>query len=131
MAARTPDGELGAGRADGATGPARPSQPSRPLPSQRPPLYLRRPLLAGFLRQWPLLVVIVTVGVGLLLVAVERWRSGLLLVALGMLVAGAFRVLLPVRRIGFLAVRSRPVDVALSLGSGLALALVVLAIPPD
>jgi hypothetical protein len=113
------------------TNPSRPASNPRPVPAPRPPLYLRRPLLAGFLRQWPLLLVIVGVGAGLLLVAVERWRSGLLLVALAMVVAGLFRMLLPVRRIGFLAVRSRPVDVALTLGSGLALALVVLALPLD
>jgi hypothetical protein len=105
------------------TGPA-----ARPAQSQRPPLYLRRPLLAGFLRQWPLLIVIVIVGVGLLLVAAERWRSGLVVMGLALILAGLLRLLLPVRRIGFLAVRSRPVDVALSLGAGLALALIALAI---
>ncbi|MBB3678157.1 DUF3017 domain-containing protein [Modestobacter versicolor] len=112
------------------TGPARPAPGQRGVQPQRPPLYLRRPLLAGFLRQWPLLLVIVMVGLGLLLVAVERWRSGLLLMALGLVVAGLFRMFLPVRRIGFLAVRSRPVDVTLTLGVGLAVALIVLAIPP-
>jgi len=105
------------------TGPA-----GRSAQSQRPPLYLRRPLLAGFLRQWPLLVVIVIVGVGLLLVAAERWRGGLVVMGLALVLAGLLRLLLPVRRIGFLAVRSRPVDVALSLGAGLALALIALAI---
>ena len=34
----------------------------------RPPLYIRRPFLAGLLRQLPLLAVLVTVAVGLLLV---------------------------------------------------------------
>jgi MFS superfamily sulfate permease-like transporter len=98
-------------------------------PDARPPLYLRRPLLAGFLRQWPLLSCIVTVAAGLLLVAAERWRVGLVLTGLALVLAGAFRLLLPVRRIGFLAVRSRPVDITLMLGAGVVLVVCVLAIP--
>ena len=98
-------------------------------PGARPPLYLRRPLLAGFLRQWPLLTCIVTVAAGLLLVAAERWRAGLVLMGLALVLAGTLRLLLPVRRIGFLAVRSRPVDIALMLGAGVVLVVSVLAIP--
>jgi hypothetical protein len=112
------------------TGPAgRPAQTPRPPATQRPPLYLRRPLIAGFLRQWPLLLVIVAVGVGLLLVAADRWRIGLVLMGLALVLAGLLRLLLPVRRIGFLAVRSRPVDVALTTGVGLVVAVIALAIP--
>ena len=98
-------------------------------PGARPPLYLRRPLLAGFLRQWPLLACIVVVAAGLLLVAAERWRAGLVLMGLALVLAGLFRLLLPVRRIGFLAVRSRPVDITLMLGAGAVLVLSVLTIP--
>jgi MFS superfamily sulfate permease-like transporter len=101
----------------------------RPGSTQRQPLYLRRPLIAGFLRQWPLLVVLVVVGCGLLLVAAERWRSGLVVMGLAVVVAGLFRLLLPLRRIGFLAVRSRPVDVTLMLATGVAVAVIALAIP--
>jgi len=97
--------------------------------AQRQPLYLRRPLLAGFLRQWPLLVVILAVGAGLLLVAAEQWRTGLVLMGLALVLAGVFRLVLPPRRIGFLAIRSRPVDVTLTLGAGLTLAVIALAIP--
>jgi len=106
----------------------RPRPATRSAPA-RPPLYLRRPLLAGFLRQWPLLACIVTVATGLLLVAAERWRVGLVLMGLALVLAGVFRLLLPVRRIGFLAVRSRPVDVTLMLGAGVVLVVSVLAIP--
>jgi DUF3017 family protein len=112
------------------TGPAtRPNPAQRAARAPRSPLYLRHPLLAGFLRQWPLLVVIVVVGVGLLLVAADRWRSGLVLMGLGLVVAGLLRLLLPVRRIGFLAVRSRPVDVALTTVVGLAVVVIALATP--
>jgi hypothetical protein len=107
----------------------RPPQLPRAAQPQRPPLYQRRPLLAGFLRQWPLLVVIVAVGAGLLLVAADRWRSGLVVMGLALVAAGLLRLLLPVRRIGFLAVRSRPIDVALTLGVGLAVVVIALATP--
>lgn len=108
-----------------------PARPARRGSSQRTPLYLRRPLLAGFLRQWPLLVVIVGVGVGLLLVAAERWRSGLVVMGLALVLAGLFRLLLPLRRIGFLAVRSRAIDVTLTTGVGIAVVVIALATPTN
>ena len=95
----------------------------------RPPLYVRRPFLAGLVRQLPLLAVLVTVGVGLLLVTFEHWRWGLVVIGLALIGAGLLRLLLPVRRVGFLAVRSRPIDVALMAGAGLALTVIALAIP--
>ncbi len=118
------------------TGPAaRRPQGRTPRPAagatrlQRPPLYQRRPLLAGLVRQWPLLVVIVLVALGLLLTAAEQWRIGLVLMGLALVLAGLLRLFLPLRRVGFLAVRSRPVDVAFCVGAGLAVAVIALAIP--
>ena len=95
----------------------------------RPPLYARRPFLAGLLRQLPLLAVLVMVGIGLLLVTFDHWRRGLVVIGLTLIVAGALRLLLPVRRLGFLAVRSRPMDVVLLVGAGLALTVTALTIP--
>jgi hypothetical protein len=98
-------------------------------PPTRPPLYQRHPFLAGLLRQLPLLAVLVTVGIGLLLVAVDHWREGLVLAGLALVGGALLRLLLPVRRVGFLAVRSRPVDVVLLAGAGMALTVIALAIP--
>ena len=95
----------------------------------RPPLYVRRPFLAGVIRQLPLLAVLVVVGIGLLEVVFDHWRRGLVIVGLALVGAAVLRVLLPVRRLGFLAVRSRPVDVVLLAGAGVALVVVVLTIP--
>jgi hypothetical protein len=94
-----------------------------------PPFYVRRPFLAGLVRQLPLLAVLVAVGAGLLLVTVEHWRWGLLVVGLALIGAALLRLLLPVRRVGFLAVRSRPLDVVLLAGTGLAITVIVLTIP--
>ena len=95
----------------------------------RPPLYLRRPFLAGLLRQLPLLAVLLAVGVGLLMVTFEHWRRGLVVIGLALVGAGLLRLLLPLRRLGFLAVRSRPVDVVLLVGVGVVLTVFTLAIP--
>lgn len=95
----------------------------------RPPLYIRRPFVAGLVRQLPLLAVLAVVAVGLALVAVEHWRRGLTVMGLALVGAALLRLLLPERRVGFLAVRSRPVDVVLLAAAGLALTTISLAIP--
>ena len=95
----------------------------------QPPLYIRRPFLAGLIRQLPLLAVLVMVGIGLIVVTLGHWRAGIVVVGLALIGAAVLRVLLPVRRVGFLAVRSRPVDVVLLAGTGLALTVIVLTIP--
>ncbi|WSR69228.1 DUF3017 domain-containing protein [Streptomyces sp. NBC_01197] len=59
-------------------------------------------------RQWPLLTVLVTIGVGLLLVAFDVTRVGLLLVGLALLGGAVMRWC--VRSVGMLAVRSRFTD---------------------
>jgi hypothetical protein len=97
--------------------------------ASRSPLYVRRPFLAGLLRQLPLLAVLVMVGIGLLLVTFDHWRRGLVVIGLSLIIAGLLRLLLPVRRVGFLAVRSRPTDVLLMALAGLALAVTALTIP--
>ncbi len=95
----------------------------------RPPLYLRRPFLAGLLRQLPLLAVLVAVAVGLGMVALEHWRRGLLVLGLALVGAGVLRLVLPVRTVGFLAVRSRPVDVVLMAGTGIAVTVLSVVVP--
>jgi hypothetical protein len=93
------------------------------------PLYVRRPFLAGLLRQLPLLAVLVVVATGLLFVTFGHWRLGIAVIGLALIGAALLRLLLPVRRLGFLAVRSRSVDVVLLAGTGLVLTVIVLTIP--
>jgi hypothetical protein len=97
----------------------------------RPPLYTRRPFLAGLLRQLPLLAVLVAVGVGLGMVALEHWRRGLVVIGCSLVAAALLRLLLPVRRVGFLAVRSRTVDVVLLAGMGVAVVVAALTVPTE
>ncbi len=99
------------------------------MSGSRPPLYLRRPFVAGLVRQLPLLAVLAAVAVGLLLVTVEHWREGLVLMGLALVGAALLPLFLPERRVGFLALRSRPVDVLLLTAAGLALAVAAAAVP--
>ncbi len=99
------------------------------MKADRPPLYVRRPFLAGLVRQLPLLAVLAVVGIGLALVVVEHWRRGLTVMGLALVGAAVLRLFLPERRVGFLAVRSRPVDVVMLAAAGLALTTITLAIP--
>ncbi len=99
------------------------------MSGSRPPLYIRRPFVAGLVRQLPLLAVLAAVAVGLLLVTVEHWRKGLTVMGLALVGAALLRLFLPERRVGFLAVRSRPVDVVLLAAAGVALTVISLAIP--
>ncbi|SOC49021.1 Protein of unknown function [Blastococcus aggregatus] len=99
------------------------------MSGSRPPLYVRRPFVAGLVRQLPLLAVLAAVAIGLLLVTVEHWRTGLVVMGLALVGAALLRLFLPERRVGFLAVRSRPVDVLLLTAAGLALAVAAAAVP--
>jgi hypothetical protein len=93
---------------------------------EKPPLYVRRPFLAGIVRQLPLLAAILVVGVGLVLVTFGHWREGLVVIGLAMIGAALLRLFLPLRRVGLLAVRSRSVDVLMLAGAGLALTVLTL-----
>jgi hypothetical protein len=105
------------------------SRPADPPAGSRPPLHVRRPLLAGLVRQWPLFLVIVGVGVGLAMVALEHWRRGLVVIGLTLVLAALFRLLLPLPRLGFLAVRSRTIDATLTAGAGLTIAVIAMTLP--
>ncbi|MFI1333368.1 DUF3017 domain-containing protein [Streptomyces sp. NPDC020845] len=59
-------------------------------------------------RQWPLLVVMAGVGLGLLVVALDAFRAGTILVGLSLLAGALLRWALP--EVGMLAVRSRFTD---------------------
>jgi Protein of unknown function (DUF3017) len=93
---------------------------------QKPPLYVRRPFLAGLVRQLPLLAAILVVGAGLVLVTFGHWRRGLVVIGLALIGAALLRLFLPLRRVGLLAVRSRWVDVLMLAGTGLALTVLTL-----
>ncbi|MFI8350955.1 DUF3017 domain-containing protein [Streptomyces sp. NPDC085596] len=80
-------------------------------------------------RQWPMLVVLSTAGLGLLLIAFDLTRVGLLLMGAALLAGGALRWTLP--GVGMLAVRSRFTDIVTYGVLGLVIVLLALMAQPD
>ncbi|MFJ8197753.1 DUF3017 domain-containing protein [Streptomyces sp. NPDC096152] len=79
-------------------------------------------------RQWPLLAVLGTVGLGLLVTAFDAFRVGLLLVGIALLGGAVLRWLLP--RVGMLAVRSRFTDIVTYGVLGVVIVLLALMVQP-
>jgi hypothetical protein len=82
-------------------------------------------------RQWPFLLVCAGVAAGLaVVVGLDRFRRGTLVVAGAVLLGAWLRALLPPDRVGLLRVRGRMVDVATLLVLGVGLSVVALVVPP-
>ncbi|MBT2387575.1 DUF3017 domain-containing protein [Streptomyces sp. ISL-11] len=79
-------------------------------------------------RQWPLLAVLGVTGAGLLVVALDAFRVGTLLIAVAMIGGAVLRWALP--SVGMLAVRSRFTDMITYGGLGLAILLLSLMAQP-
>lgn len=80
-------------------------------------------------RQWPVLTVVLVVGLGLLLTALGVFRWGTLLIGAALLAGAALRWVVP--DVGMLAVRSRFTDIATYGVFGLSIALLSLMAQPD
>ncbi|AGS71336.1 DUF3017 domain-containing protein [Streptomyces collinus] len=79
-------------------------------------------------RQWPMLLVLSTVALGLLLTALDLFRLGTLLIGGALLAGAVLRWTLP--GVGMLAVRSRFTDIATYGVLGLAIALLAMTAQP-
>nr|WP_197973052.1 MULTISPECIES: DUF3017 domain-containing protein [Streptomyces] len=79
-------------------------------------------------RQWPMLAVLVLVGLGLLLTAFDAFRIGTMLVGAALVGGAVLRWLLP--GVGMLAVRSRFTDIVTYGVLGLAIVLLALMAQP-
>ncbi|NMD45727.1 MAG: DUF3017 domain-containing protein [Propionibacterium sp.] len=80
------------------------------------------------LGQWPLACVLLGVFAGLAVVATSHWRTGTTLIGASIIMGGLFR-LLPNRRVGLLAVRSKLLDTVVLLGVGIGIAVLAWAVP--
>ncbi len=89
------------------------------------------PSAARSVRQWPLLVVVVgvLVGIGVTFLGDDTWRFGCLLIGVSLVVGALERLLLPSRAAGLLEVRSKPFDVAILGLAGLAVLVLSIAVP--
>ncbi|MFF5534960.1 DUF3017 domain-containing protein [Streptomyces cinerochromogenes] len=80
-------------------------------------------------RQWPMLVVLSAVALGLLVTALDEFRAGTLIIGVALLAGAVLRWMLP--SVGMLAVRSRFTDIATYGVLGLVISLLALMIQPD
>ncbi|MFD8369399.1 DUF3017 domain-containing protein [Streptomyces sp. NPDC059688] len=80
-------------------------------------------------RQWPMLVVLSTVALGLLLTALDVFRIGMLVVGAALLAGAVLRWVLP--SVGMLAVRSRFTDIVTYGILGVVIVLLALMAQPD
>ena len=83
-------------------------------------------------RQLPLatVLIVMTVGLGVLTGVPTYYRGALCIVAASLVVAAVARIILPVRRVGLLAARSRPFDVLALLAVAVAIVILALSLPP-
>jgi hypothetical protein len=81
-------------------------------------------------REWPFIVVATGITLGLVVVVVlDRFRRGTLLLAASVVLGAWLRALLPNERVGMLAVRGRLFDVVTLLVLGGALTVLALLVP--
>ena len=92
----------------------------------------RPPIRGGWVgRQWPLLTVLGGGLIGLTAVALDHFRSGCLVLGISVLFAALARLVLPVRRVGLLVVRSRAFDVLVLVSMGASLVVLAVIVPPS
>ena len=91
----------------------------------------QEPNAALSVRQWPLLVVVAGVAVGLLVtwLGESTWRIGCLLIGASLLVGAVERLLLPDREAGLLQVRGKTFDVAVLAVTGAAVLVLAVVVP--
>jgi hypothetical protein len=77
----------------------------------------------------PTSIAVAVVATGLVLAVLRDWRPGAVVIAAGVLVAAGFRLVLPVRRAGWLVVRGRALDATVLLVLGGSLLVLALSIP--
>ena len=96
-----------------------------------PPRQGNAGLRALDLRNLPIVLVLALGATGIAYSAAvpRHWLRGVLLLAVGCALAGAFRLVLPVRQAGLLAVRSRLADVVCYGGLAAAITVLGLALP--
>lgn len=83
------------------------------------------------LDEWPLLVVLSGVVVGLGITATSHWRMGATAIGLSVTVGGLLRLILPREVAKLLSVRSKPVDVACLLVAGIGILALAWVVPPQ
>jgi len=91
---------------------------------------LRRSRARGFLKEWPITLVLAGVAIAMVFIALDSFRRGSVVLSASVLLAAFLRLLLSDRDAGMLAVRTKKVDV-ITLGLlGLGVTIFTFWVPP-
>ncbi len=101
--------------------------PSGPSGSGSAEATIRRHWL---LAQWPIAIVLVGITVALLMIALDHFRRGSIVLSASVMLAAFLRLLLPDQEAGMLAVRTRKVDVSILGALALGLSIFTYWVPP-
>lgn len=93
--------------------------------------WTNRPFVSKVLDEWPLLLVLGGVVVGLAITATGHWRVGSTAIGLSVTFGGALRIALPRDVAKLLAVRSKTVDVLWYFVTGLGILALTWVVPPQ
>ena len=98
----------------------------------RPPadvVPLRRARRPWWVAQWPIILVLLGVSVAMVLIAMDYFRRGSVVLSASVLLAAFLRLLLPDADAGMLVVRSRKIDVAVLAVLGIGLTIFTFWVP--
>jgi hypothetical protein len=110
-----------------AAGPVGSPGPRPPITAER---YRRARIRRLFISNAAYLIVVAFVVAGLVLIAAEFWRRGLVVIGTGAGVGAVARAVLPDHRAGLLRVRSRVFDAAVLAAASAAMLLIAWQISP-
>lgn len=79
--------------------------------------------------QWPLLIVVAGILVGLGVAFVGQWRMGSMIIGSSLLIGAVERMLLSRRDAGLLQVRTKAFDIIVLLGMGAAIIALAILVP--
>jgi hypothetical protein len=101
--------------------------------TQRPPRirWTDRPFVHKVADEWPLLVVLAGVLMGIGIMATGHWRMGSTGIGLAVTVGAVLRLVLPRESAKLLAVRSKLVDVIVLFVGGLGILALAWIVPPQ
>ena len=105
------------GSEDEADGPSASVVPIRPAPGR------------NWLAQWPIVLVLAGVSTAMVLIGLNYFRRGCVVLSASVLLAAFLRMLLPDADAGMLAVRSRKVDVLILGIMGIGLTIFTFWVP--
>ncbi len=84
----------------------------------------------NWLAQWPITLVLVGVGIAMVMIALDNFRRGSIVLSASVLLAAFLRLLLPDSDAGMLVVRSRRIDVITLAVLGVGLTIFTFWVPP-